>query len=526
MRISFRSWLVCTAVFGVATASGAPLLAQKPGGPLRPVEPLPMPREREALAPVASILNTESKPIDLPSALRLAGVQNQEILLARERVVEAVAIRQLAAAQFLPSINLGSNFDLHNGVLQQANGNILRVDRDSLYVGLGANAVGAGTVTIPGIVWAGNVSETIYAALISKQVVRQQEFAGQAVRNEVLLRVAAGYMELLRAEGHWAITLKGRDEAREVARVTSEFAKAGQGRQADADRALTEWEQRNSEVLQAEGDMLTASARLCRLLGLDPSVRLQSVDSHVVPMAIVPPPVPLPELLAMALAQRPELQERRAAIRAALLELRATKVLPFSPNMIVGYSTGTFGGGSDLAAQGIPQPGGGVLVQPRFGSFASRQDFDAVLFWSLRNLGVGNVALVRRAQSEVRTQNLREVEVLDRIGAEVAAANARAHARYAQIETAERAVQSSQKGFNGDFTRTRGLVGLPIEVLDSLRLLNRSRFAYLDAIVGYNLAQFELYVALGQPPADWLARPVPANFVPPTGPTPLSPNPK
>jgi len=56
--------------------------------------------------------------------------------------------------------------------------------------------------------------------------------------------------------------------------------------------------------------------------------------------------------------------------------------------------------------------------------------------------------------------------------------------------------------------------GLPIEVLDSLRLLGRSRYAYLDAIADYNRAQFELYVAMGQPPAQYLARPVPANLVP------------
>ena len=123
-------------------------------------------------------------------------------MLARERVVEAVALRQLAAAQFLPTINAGTSVDTHNGVLQQSNGTILKLNRDSLYLGLGASAVGAGTVNIPGIVWSGNVSATIYQNLISKQIVRQGEFASQAVRNDTLLRVAQSYLELLRAEGH------------------------------------------------------------------------------------------------------------------------------------------------------------------------------------------------------------------------------------------------------------------------------------------------------------------------------------
>jgi outer membrane protein TolC len=112
------------------------------------------------------------------------------------------------------------------------------------------------------------------------------------------------------------------------------------------------------------------------------------------------------------------------------------------------------------------------------------------------------------------------VEVLDRVRTEVATAYAGTHARFAQIETAEQAVRTSQRAFEEDFRRTRNQEGLPIEVLDSLRLLDRSRTAYLDAIVDYNEAQFRLYVALGQPPADTLARPVPADLVPPPAPTP------
>jgi outer membrane protein TolC len=504
-------------------ASPRPLLGQLPrNGKANKEEilPLPSPPARtDALpAPVNSILDDQFKPIDLASALQLAGVQNPEILLARERVAEAAALRQLAAAQFLPNINAGTNFDNHTGVLQRSTGQILKVNRSSLYLGLGANAVGAGTVNIPGIVWDVNVSGVIFGSLVSRQVVRQREYASAAVRNDILLAVATGYLELLRAEGRRAIAIQTRQEAREVARVTANYAKSGQGRQADADRAATELEQREADFLQAEADVLLASARLAELLDLDPSIRLHAIDGWVVPAPIVPDPIPLGELIAIALTQRPELAERQAAIRAALLHLQGTKLLPFSPNIIVGYSAGTFGGGSNLAEEGILQADGTILRQPRFDSFAGRQDFDAVLYWSIRNLGIGNLALVRLAQSNLRSDQLRGVEVLDRVRAEVAIAYARTHARFAQIGTSELALKSSRNAFQEDFTRTRNAEGLPIEVLDSLRLLGRSRYSYLDAIVDYNRAQFELYVALGQPPASYLARPIPPNLVPPPEP--------
>jgi outer membrane protein TolC len=487
---------------------------------------LPPPRQlsdERALPPDGSGCQGPVQPIDLASALRLAGVQNPEILQARERVVEAIAVRQLAAARFLPTINLGANFDSHTGPLQRANGSILEVNRGALYAGLGANAVGAGTVNIPGLVVAGNVSEGIFGALAARQVVRQREFGDLAVRNDVLLRVAVGYVELLRADGGHAIAVQIREEAREVARVTANYARVGQGRQADADRAATELEQRNADAVEAEARVLISSARLAELLGLDPSVRLHPTDGWVVPAPVVPDIIPLPELIAVAVTRRPELAERRAAIRAALLELQGAKLLPFSPTVIFGYSAGTFGGGSNLASEGIPQPDGTVLRQPRFDSFAGRQDFDAVLYWSLRNLGVGNLAHIRLTQSHLRSDQLRELEVLDRVRTEVANAHARTHARWAQIETSERAVESGQNAFREDLTRTRNREGLPIEVLDSLRLLARSRYAYLDAIADYNRAQFELYVALGQPPADVLARALPASVQEAGAPPPARP---
>jgi outer membrane protein TolC len=474
---------------------------------------LPQPRSVSAATP-ETLLSEPARPIDLASALQLAGVQNPEILIARERVTEAEALRQLAAAQFLPSINAGTNFNNHTGPLQSSTGVIQKVNRGSLYLGLGSGAVGAGTVSIPGIVWSANLSQVYFDALVSRQIVRAREFGSTAVQNDVLLRVTSAYVELLRAEARRAIAIQNREEAREVARVTANYAKAGQGRQADADRAATELEQRNSDLQQAEGDILTASARLVQLLSLESTTRLHATDGWVVPSPIVPDPIPLPELIAVALTQRPELSERRAAIQAALLNLRSAKVLPFSPNVLMGYSAGSYGGGSNLSSEGIRQPDGTIVHQPRFGSFAGRQDVDAVVYWSLRNLGLGNVAHIRLAGSNLRAEQFRELEVLDRVRAEVAIAYARTHVRYAQIEIAERAIRSGRQAFDEDLRRTKNREGLPIEVLDSLRLLGRSRYAYLDAIVDYNRAQFELYVALGQPPANYLARPIPTDLVP------------
>lgn len=467
--------------------------------------------------PLGTILGSSEIPIDLSSALQLAGAANPELLLARQRVLEAIAIRQFAAAQLLPNLNVGGNYDSHRGALQQSNGNILKVDRDSLYLGLGAAAVGSGTVTIPGLNYNLNVGEAWYRFLVSRQQVTTTGAVAQAVRNDVLLRVCLAYTDLLRSDGRRAIAAKNRVEAAELSRITTAYAKAGQGRKSDADRAAVDLRRRDAELTQAEADTLTASARLCQLISLDPSTRLKPIDGWVVPASLVPDPVPLPDLLAIALLQRPELAARRSEVQQMLYELSLAKVLPFSPNVILGFSIGSFGGGSDLVSspQGFASGNGQTVTAPRFSSLESRTDFDVSVFWTFRNMGIGNLAMVRAADSRVKQTQLRELETLNLVRTQVAEAHARVAARFLQIDAAEKAVRASTEAYKEDLTRIRDPQWQPLEVIDSQRLLGRSRYEYLDAIIDYNRAQFQLWVALGRPPANALARPVPADLVPP-----------
>jgi outer membrane protein TolC len=250
----------------IGSLVGAAAVGRPPGGPGSDPPSAP---------PAGTILRAGEVPIDLGSALRLAGAENPELLIARQRVAEATAVRQLAAAQLLPNLNVGVSYDLHRGALQQSTGNLLRVNRDSMYVGLGASAVGGGTVTVPGLNYNLNVGEGWYGYLSARQRGVTAAAAAAAVRNDVLLRVYSGYLDLLRGDGRRAIAAANRAEAAELARLTAEYARAGQGRQADADRAAVELRRRDAELAQAEGETLAASARLAQLLNLDPSTLLR-----------------------------------------------------------------------------------------------------------------------------------------------------------------------------------------------------------------------------------------------------------
>ena len=453
----------------------------------------------------ASVL-PEGQPIDLASSLRLAGVQNLSLVIAEQRVEYAVALQQLAAAQILPTLNLGGNYDSHTGDVQQDGGNILSLNRGAMYVGAGANAVSSGNPQIPGLAYNVKLSQAIVGYLVTRQGSRQARYERAAINNAVLQDVALAYTDLLRTAGLRSLAVLARNDTGEVARLTADYARTGEGRPADANRAATEFARRDEELLEAQAAAAQASHALTELLNLDPLLRLVPAESQLVPLPIVPTQMPLPQLLTVAALNRPELLAQRAAIRAALLQLDNARLLPFSPTVLMGLSGGAFGGGSSV---------GESEEQPRFGEIASRMDLNVDMYWSLQNLGVGNLALIMAAKSRLRQSELDELRALDLVRNEVVTAYVQALSWLAQVNWQAQAVRAGERASKEDLARVRGREGLPIELLDSLRQVIESRRDYLNAIIEYNRAELRLYVALGNPPADVLARPVPNDLLSP-----------
>src|SRR6266403_2949968 len=68
-------------------------------------------------------------PIDLPTALRLAGARNLDIQIAREKQKESVANFDLALEQFFPWLWAGATYRRHDSLLQDVQGNIITVHK-------------------------------------------------------------------------------------------------------------------------------------------------------------------------------------------------------------------------------------------------------------------------------------------------------------------------------------------------------------------------------------------------------------
>jgi outer membrane protein TolC len=440
--------------------------------------PPPAPNGRSA-APAQPNLN----PIDLATALRLADGGNLQVAYAREQVRQALARADRAGLLWLPSIRGGVSFNSHDGSIQDVAGPQINTNRGAVYLGMGATAFGNGSPALPGVYANFSLADAIFQPLAARQLVGARRQAAAAEQNDTLLRVALAYLDLTRDIQEAAIAGESRDLTQHLAELTANYAKAGEGLQADADRMQAELTVRLNDVERAQEGIAVASARLAQLVRLDPTIPLSPIEPGVVPIEMAPTNVPLRELIAEGMSQRPELAEERSLVGEAAARLRGEELGPWLPHVVLGVSEGDMSSGE------------GAL----FTNLQDRFDLDAIAYWELRNFGFGDRAARNDSRSQVQQAQIRQFDAADRIVREIVEAYAQVQARRKEIETARRGIQSAVDSHRHNLERIQGGKGLPIEALQSVQALAQARREYLRTVSEYDAAQFSLYRAIGAP---------------------------
>jgi outer membrane protein TolC len=423
-------------------------------------------------------------PIDLASALQVTAGQNPQVGFARQRIQEAYAQLQLAEVLWVPSLRAGVNYNKHDGVIQDVAGNMVTNSRSSVYTGLGAQAIGAGSPAVPGLVMNFHLRDAIFAPRIAEQALGARRQASRTATNDTLLETGLRYMDLLEALQVLAVAQQSLANAEQLTELTKSFADSGQGLQADADRALAELSTRQIEVRRAVENVRVASVRLARVLSQqDYSVTLVPQEPALVPIDLVVPSSEISELIATGLANRPELAESRYLVGEAVERLRRERHAPLVPSVLLGLSYGGNGGSPTSTITG----------------FDDRVDFDAVAYWEVRNLGFGERYARNGSQSQVAQARWRQVQVMDQVASDVAEAHAQVESRQSQIKLAEAGITAAKDSYRRNSERIRDGQGLPIETLQSIQALDQAHRQYVRAVADYNRAQFELQRALGWP---------------------------
>jgi outer membrane protein TolC len=420
-------------------------------------------------------------PIDFGTALALAAGENPQVAFARQRINESYAQWRRAETMWVPSLRAGMNYNKHEGTIQDVAGNMIETSRGSVYGGLGAGAVGAGSPAFPGLVMNFHMRDAIFQPRITSQLLGASRQASRATTNDILFDTANAYNDLLEGLAIETVAKNTLENTRRLVDVTADFAKAGQGLMSDADRAQAEYSVGQIEMRRASEGAKTASVRLARVLSEDPTLMLIPQEEALVPIDMATADCPLQDLVSTGLSNRPELAESRFLVGAAVERLRSERSAPLVPSVLLGLSYGGNGGGlgSDVS------------------NFGDRMDFDAVAYWELRNLGWGEQAARAEAQSRVEQARWREVQVMDQVASEVTEASMQIASRRDEIELARSGIRAAEESYRRNSERIQDAVGLPIEALQSIQALDRAQRQYVRSVADFNRAQFRLQRASG-----------------------------
>lgn len=420
-------------------------------------------------------------PLNLGDILHIADSQNPNVALARERIQEAYARVDRAEALWLPSLRTGMNYNHHEGAIQSVAGDVFQTNRSAFGGGLGAGMYGAASPTVPGLIAQFHLSDAIFQPKIAAHQAASRQFGAVAARNDVLRDAAIGYLELVRAEQGMVIVQTAFDNTRKLTELTRQYAETGQGLQADHQRMEAELALRRDGVVNQQELIQVASARLAQILHGNPSILITTNEPTVTPLDIMAVEDTAASYVVLGLSRRPELAEQKHLVCEAVERLNREKYAPLIPSVLLGMSYGGMGGG----------------LNNNIINSSQRWDADAVAYWELRNLGFGDQAARGETASAARQAQMKELAILDKVAREVVEAHTQVVQRKQRLEIARQGIVAAEKSYNLNQQRIDNAQGLPIEVLQSIQALANAQKAYLNAVVDYNIAQFELSRATG-----------------------------
>lgn len=488
-RLVHRAWAASAAVLAMAGAATGQQPPPPPKTATAPVTQSP-PAAGPSALPLperpTDLPDMKPYPINLPTALQLAGVNPLDIVVANERLGVAAAQLDRARVLWLPNLSLGVDYFRHDGQIQNIEGNVFTTSRSSLLVGGG-----------PSFSFA--VTDAIYAPLAGRQVVRARQADVRAAQNDSMLAVAESYFNVQQARGEVAGSAAAAVRAQELVRRAEQLA-PGLVPTVEINRAKTELARRRQAVEAAYERWQVASADLARLLRLDPTTVVVPEEDPQLRVELINLDCPVDDLIPVGLTNRPELASQQALVQATLVRLRQEKIRPLVPSLILrgtasatpGLSSGYFGGGRNDFV----------------GNFGGRNSMDLLAVWEFQNLGLGNRAQVRERQAENRVALVELLRTQDRVAAEVAQGLARAKRSANRVKEAEEgvrnAVETADKNLQGlGQTKRVGeqviLVFRPQEAVAAVSALDQAYRDFYLAVADSNRAHFALYRALGHP---------------------------
>ncbi|MDZ4286859.1 MAG: TolC family protein, partial [Prosthecobacter sp.] len=415
----------------------------------------------------ATALHAAPSYVDLPTVMRLAGANNDEIELARVKHAETIAESKQAWQRFWPTLSLAAGYRGHEGNVQDIAGSVFGARKQQYTVGTGI-----------AIDWA--PGDLYYSALAANQRAFAAEHLAEKARRDIVQQAVDRYYDILAAEAELAVIEEDLKITQDYAGQLEGAVTAGTAFRADLLRVQTQVSRAMLNIRQGQEKRDLAAAALAESLRLAPDTALRPAKSDLVPVRLVGTRG-VATLISQANQLRPEMHAQAAAGTAAALERERARVAPMIPSVQAGYGVGGLGGG----------------FAGEFGNFNDQQDFFIGLGWKIGPGGLFDRQRRNIASAREQATALQGNQIKAAIGREVVEAAARAQSAHDQIAINDQAVVAAEEMVKLARDRQASQLGVVLEYLLAREELTRARQSRVKAVTDFNKAQHELKRAVG-----------------------------
>jgi hypothetical protein len=495
-------------------------------------------------------------PINLATALRLADARPIIVAVAGATAWQAEANLLQAKVLWVPSINFGVDYVRHDGYGPDLNrgvnipkgvtpsgqydpasfGKPLNNNINLFFAGTGFTY----TPSTPNYFYQPVpdrpllpspqmqfMTDMIFEPLRQRQNLNSARWNVQTAKNDALYSTAVAYFNVHLNRGQYAVAIdvveRGRKLVGEIALLSKDLVPAD-----EVDRARNLLADLEQMAVASRQNWRVASAQLTQVLRLDPRAVVEPLEKDHAQITLIDPERSLDDLIPIALRNRPELASHQAQVQAMLVATRREKLRAFMPAVLInGFQTPY----ELMQFEGYGEGSGGKL-----NLWSYRNDVSPQFLWIAESMGFGNAADIKTQRGMASQEIVELFRLQDTVSADVTRSQADLQSAAARVVQSERELRGALINYNGNYeglrqTRRFGnvlrQVFRPQEVVFALQLLATAYNNYIATVAQYNIAQFELFHALGYPAREisFLRRPgevVPVNtsrpnYLPPVG---------
>jgi outer membrane protein TolC len=402
--------------------------------------------------------------LDIPTLLRLIDDNSIELALAKNHVVQSRWGLAESMTHLLPSGSMFNYYERYRGSDIFIGQTPFPSNRDTYQTKYMASY----SVQLGG--------KDLFDIKSSWHGLNRVKKMEQQTYKQVILELLTQYFAYLRDISAIRVAKETVRQAEVQVRLSESRYRAGFTTKLDVTQAQGLLAEKQGELVRAESQKMATEYGLASMLKLAVGVRLKPVDNTLKPIQLIDSTIKLPQLLQMAMANRPDVKAMVESINEARSRYASTRAQLLPTVTVSGFKR---------------RVGPQNQLQPSHEVFAS-------ISYDARYMGLELLSQLGQEKARVKEMMLQKEKQLYDIQRELSESYLSSNLFQEQIKINEQKVKVAEESFRVARHRRMSGTGISLDVVQAEKDLSEARQEYYTVVMNYNIAQLKLLFQTGQ----------------------------